>query len=270
MNDYTVGGFNAKPLVPWMGGKRRLAKHILPLFPEHTCYVEPFAGAAALFFLKAPAKVEVLNDVNGDLVSLYRVVQHHLDEFVRQFRWALNSRELFGWLKVTAPETLTDIQRAARFFYLQKTAFGARVEGQTFGTATTSPPRINLLRLEEDLSAAHMRLQRVMVERLDWATCIGRYDRPHTLFYCDPPYWGTEGYGVGFGLEQYDRLAALMRSMQGKAVVSVNDIPEMRATFAGLPMARLGITYSVGEASKRKETGELLISNFAAPGLGQL
>lgn len=270
MVNCTVGSARAKPLVPWIGGKRRLAKHILPLFPEHTCYVEPFAGAAALFFLKAPVKVEVLNDVNGDLVGLYRVVQHHLDEFMRQFRWALNSREIFGWLQDTPPETLTDIQRAARFFYLQKMAFGGRVDHQTFGTATTAPPRINLLRLEEDLSAAHMRLHQVMVERLDWAKCIDRYDRPHSLFYCDPPYWGTEGYGVGFGLDQYDRLAALMRSMQGKAIVSVNDIPEMRAAFAGLPMARLGITYSVGMAANRKETGELLIANFAAPSLGQL
>lgn len=103
---------DAKPLVPWIGGKRRLAKHILPVFPEHTCYVEPFAGAAALFFLKEPVKAEVLNDVNGDLVRLYRVVRHHLDEFVRQFRWALTSREMFKWAQDTHPDTLTDIQRA--------------------------------------------------------------------------------------------------------------------------------------------------------------
>ena len=64
-----------------------LASRILPLFPDHGCYVEPFCGAAALYFLKVPAKVEVLNDVNGELVNLYRVVQHHLEEFVRQFKW---------------------------------------------------------------------------------------------------------------------------------------------------------------------------------------
>ena len=114
----------ALPLVPWVGGKRRLAQHILPLFPEHSCYVEPFCGAAALFFLKEPAKVEVLNDVHGELVRLYRVVQNHLDEFVRQFRWALASREMYGWLQAVPPDTLTDIQRAARFFYLQKLGFG--------------------------------------------------------------------------------------------------------------------------------------------------
>ena len=83
----------------------------------------------------------MLNDVNSDLVSLYRVIQHHLDEFVRQFRWALTSRELFGWLKATPPATLTDIQRAARFYYLMKCGFGGKVESPTFGTATTAPPR---------------------------------------------------------------------------------------------------------------------------------
>lgn len=253
----------ASPLVPWVGGKRRLAPQILPLLPEHGCYVEPFAGAAALFFAKAPVKVEVLNDVNGDLVCLYRVVQHHLDEFIRQFRWSLASRQVYAWLQETHPETLTDIQRAARFFYLQKLGFGGKVDGQTFGTATTSPARLNLLRLEEDLSAVHLRLHQVFIEHLDWAACVERYDRPHTLFYLDPPYYGTEGYGVDFGLEQYDRMAELLRTMKGKAAVSVNDIPAMRQAFKGLSMKRLAIKYTVGASGRgRQERGELLIMNF--------
>lgn len=121
----------AKPIIPWIGGKRRLAKQILPLIPEHTCYVEPFCGAGAIFFLKEPSKVEVLNDINGDLVNLYRVVRCHLEEFVRQFKWAMVSRQVFEWLRITRPETLTDIQRAARFYYLQKQAFGGKVDGRT-------------------------------------------------------------------------------------------------------------------------------------------
>ncbi|MGE4243519.1 DNA adenine methylase [Ramlibacter sp.] len=259
----TAIGLKAKPIVPWVGGKRRLAAEILPWFEAHTCYVEPFAGAAALLFNKTPSKVEVLNDVNTDLVNLYRVVRHHLEEFVRQFKWALTSRKLFEWAQATPPETLTDIQRAARFFYLQKLAFGAKVEGQTFGTATTGSPALNLMRIEEELSAAHLRLSRVVIEHLDWAACIERYDRPHTLFYCDPPYWGTEGYGVGFGLEQYDRMAELLRTMQGKAIVSVNDIPEMRRAFKGLTMRRVAIRYSVGASGRgRGEKGELLVRNW--------
>lgn len=199
------------PIVPWIGGKRRLAKRILPLFPAHECYVEPFAGGAALYFMKPPSEVEVLNDINGELVNLYRVIKHHLEEFVRQFKWALVSRQIYGWLKVTPEETLTDIQRAARFYYLQKMAFGAKVANQTFGTATTAPPRLNLLRLEEELSTANLRLSRTYIEHLPWAECVRRYDRPHTLFYLDPPYWETTGYGVDFGLDNYAIMADLAR-----------------------------------------------------------
>jgi len=258
-----LGNVRAVPLVPWVGGKRRLAPHILPLLPDHTCYVEPFAGAAGLFFAKPPSKVEVLNDVNDDLVCLYRVVQHHLDEFVRQFRWALTSRQMYAWLQKTRPETLTDIQRSARFFYLQKLSFGGKVDHQSYGTSTTTSARLNLLRLEEDLSAAHLRLHQVTIEHLDWQACIARYDRYHTLFFCDPPYYGTEGYGVDFGLEQYDRMAELLRTMKGKAAVTVNDIPAMRQAFAGLTVKRLNIRYTLGKSgSGRQERGELLVMNY--------
>lgn len=255
------------PIIPWLGGKRRLAQHLLPLFPAHTCYVEPFCGAAALLFMKTPAKSEVMNDVNGDLVNLYRVVKHHLDEFVRHFRWALTSREQFLLEQDTAPHTLTDIQRAARFFYLQKLAFGSKLEGATFGTSTTAPARLNLLRIEEELSAAHLRLSGVQIERLDWHACVQRYDRPHTLFYMDPPYWGTEGYGVDLALDNYDLMAELMRTMQGQAIVSVNDIPEMRKAFNGHTIKRLPISYSVGKSgAARSQRYELVIHNLRRAG----
>jgi len=251
-----------QPIIPWIGGKRRLAKTILPLFPAHQCYVEPFAGGAALFFLKAQSPVEVLNDINLELVTLYRVVQHHLEEFCRRFKWALASRQLYEWAQMTQPETLIDIQRAARFYYLQKLAFGGKVHRQTFGTATTSPPRLNLLRIEEDLSQAHLRLSRVCIEHLSWPRCIEKYDRARTFFYCDPPYWATEGYGVDFGLEQYDEIARHAREIKGKMVISVNDIPEMRQAFKGLRMQTVDINYTVGGAGKGKDKKELIIMNW--------
>ena len=250
------------PIVPWIGGKRRLAKHILPLFPAHTCYVEPFCGAAALYFLKTPSKIEVINDINGELVNLYRVVKHHLEEFVRQFKWALVSRQIYKWLQDTPEETLTDIQRAARFYYLQKQAFGGKVADHTFGTSTTSAPRFNLLRIEEELSMAHLRLSRTLIEHLNWHQCIERYDRPHTLFYCDPPYWGTEGYGVAFGLENYDHMAELARRIKGKMIISVNDIPEMRQAFNGLNIQTVDIRYNLKVTGKATPKKELVICNF--------
>ncbi len=252
---------SAKPVIPWIGGKTRLVSDIVPLFPEHTCYVEPFAGAAGILFAKEPSKSEVLNDINGELVNLYRVLKNHLEEFIRQFKFALTSRQIFEWQKMARPETLTDIQRAARFYYLQKNCFGGKVVGQSFGTATTAGPGLNILRLEEELSAAWLRLANVFIEHLSWDECVGRYDRPHTLFFCDPPYWETEGYGVDFPLQEYERLAEHARSIKGWMIITVNDHPEMRRVFHGLPFDVKGIKYSVG--TERRQTGELIIRSRA-------
>ncbi len=252
----------SKPIIPWIGGKRRLARHILPLFGDHRCYCEPFCGGAALFFMKEPSPVEVLNDLNGEVVNLYRVVQHHLDEFVRQFRWSLASRKIYGWLRNSNPDPLTDIQRAARFFYLQKLAFGGKVQGRTFGTAATSPPRLNLLRIEEDLSQAHLRLTRVCLESLTWQQCMAKYDRPQTLFYLDPPYWQTEGYGLPFGFEQYEEMATTMAGLKGRAILSINDHPDMRRVFKDFSRDKVGITYTVGGGKKSASRQELIIKSW--------
>lgn len=127
------------PIVPWMGGKRRLVSKLCEKIPEYQCYVEQFAGGAALFFMREQqSKVEIINDLNGDLVNLYPVVQHYLEEFVRRFKWVLVRRQMFEWLKNASTDLMTNIQRAARFYYLQHTAFGAKVSGQHFGTATTA------------------------------------------------------------------------------------------------------------------------------------
>ncbi|EFW11244.1 putative DNA adenine methylase, partial [Serratia symbiotica str. Tucson] len=209
---------------------------------------------------KKASKVEVINDINGELINLYRVVKNHLEEFVRQFKWALSSRQIFDWQKATPTEVLTDIQRAARFYYLQNMAFGSKVEGQTFGTATTAPMGINLLRLEETLSIAHLRLARTTIENLSWVECIEKYDRPHTLFYLDPPYWGTQGYGVEFGLEQYEAIAHLARTIKGNMIISVNDIPEMRQAFSDLQIEVVSLKYSLGNSSLAR--CELIVRNF--------
>ncbi len=251
----------ADPIIPWIGGKRRLADPILRKFATHTCYLEAFAGAAAIYFLKAPSDVEVINDINGDLINLYRVVQNHLEEFVRQFKWALSSRQIYDWQKMTKPETLTDIQRAARFYYLQKLAFGGKVQGQAFGTATTCPPRLNLLRIEEELSAAHLRLAHTYIEHLPWQQVIAKYDREHTMIYCDPPYWETEGYGVEFDLNQYVEMADLAKSVEGSMIISVNDHPAMREIFDGLHTTTIDIHYTVGGTGKAKAAKELLLWN---------
>lgn len=178
--------------------------------------------------------------------------------------------QVFEWEATKRPETLTDIQRAARFFYLQQHAFGGRVDGQTFGTATTGPS-INLLRIEENLSAAHLRLQGTYVEHLPWIDCLSRYDRPHTFFYADPPYWETEGYGVPFAWDQYVRMEDAMGKIRGKFMLSINNHPAIRELFSRYPMFDLDIKYSVGNTNgDPKTSSELVILNWEPNESGDL
>lgn len=122
---------------------------------------------------------------------------------------------------------------------------------------------INLCRIEENLSAAHLRLSGTNVEHLAWDDCLKKYDRQHTFFYADPPYWKTEGYGVPFPWEQYQKLAVAMRTCKGKMMVSINDHPDIRAEFEGLTMHSLGIKYSVANVhGQPTESQELVITNY--------
>jgi len=255
---------NHHPVIAWPGGKRRLAKTLLPLIHSrpHTCYAEHFSGGASMFFMRDPAKVEVLNDINGEVINLYRVIKNHLDEFVRQFRFTVASRQLFELNKDTPPHVLTDVQRAARFLYIQKLAFGGKVSSTTFGTSPSSPPRFNILRLEEDLSQAHFRLSRVWIEHLDWDDCLIKWDRDYTLHFLDPPYYETEGYGVPFEIEEYEKLAEAMRTMKGSAILTINDHPAMQKIFKGFAMQTVPINYTIGGGGKGADRKELVYCNW--------
>jgi DNA adenine methylase len=89
-----------------------------------------------------------------------------------------------------------------------------------------------------------------------------RYDRPHTLFYLDPPYWETEGYGVDFPLSEYERLADLMGKLKGKAILSLNDHPDIRRIFGAFQMDVTDIRYTVGGGGRSVERQEVIIYSW--------
>jgi DNA adenine methylase len=265
MTDATPQRSARRPHSPiaWLGGKSKLADRIIATLPPHETYCEPFAGGAWVLFRKPESRVEILNDLNRELVTLYRCVKHHLPALVEQFRWLLVAREEFDRFLATPPETLTDIQRAARFYYLNKTRFGARMVRPTFGMSSTRPPRLNLLRIEEELSEAHLRLSRVQIECRPYGDVISRFDSPGTLFYVDPPYWDCEtDYGKGiFGKEDFKIMAGQLASIKGAFVMSINDTPQIRDIFSGFNAQSVPTTYSIGAGSV-KRVSELLISNI--------
>lgn len=112
------------------------------------------------------------------------------------------------------------------------------------------------------LAAAQQRLGGVYVENEPWQGCLKRYDRPHTFFYADPPYWQTAGYPQEFGWEEYERLAEAMGSMQGKMMLSINDHPDITALFNSYRITRLELAYSISRAKTTGTSGELLVCNY--------
>jgi DNA adenine methylase len=246
----------------YIGGKSRLAKQIISLISDHKTYCEAFSGAAWIFFKKPPSKVEVINDLDSDLITFYRVVQNHLEEFLKQFKWLLTSREWFqDWKDQLEVRGLTDIQKAARYYYVQRLAFGGKVRGRTYGVQIDRAiPRINLLRIEEEMSTVHLRLAHVRIENLKWQDLIKRYDRPDTFFYCDPPYHGHPDYKHNLVLEDYVEMAKILMAIKGKFILSINDNPDMREVFKDFKIQQVSLLYSVGK--KPTKANELIIQNF--------
>ena len=248
----------------YMGGKSLLSRKIVSIIPKHNCYCEVFAGAAWILFKKEESDVEIINDINTDLVTLYRVVKLHLEEFIRYLKWILVARDEFERFRSENPEALTDIQRAVRFYYLLKSGFAARIESPSWAIVATRPPRLNLLRIEEELSAVHLRLSRVYIENRPYKTIITRFDKPDTFFYIDPPYYGFEDYyGPGiFNREDFTMLKELLSNLNGKFIMSINDTEEIRTLFKDFKIEEVATSYTAGGADKRKKVLELIIRNY--------
>lgn len=192
--------------------------------------------------------MEVINDADGELVTFWRVIQNHLEEFLRYYRFAIVSRECFDLDNRKDPGTLTDVQRAVRYYYIQRSSFGGKTVGRTFGTSATQPHSLNLTTIEERLLEVHARLRRVVIEHLDACECIRRYDRPDTFYYLDPPYYETAGYAVPFGRDDYLRLRETLFKIKGRFLLSLNDHPEVRRIFSAFRIRTIHTLYSASNA----------------------
>lgn len=255
-----------KSPLAYMGGKSRLVSMLVPIIQstEHACYCEPFCGAAWVLFGKPEecSDCEVINDLDGELVRFWRCVQRHYLPLIDLYRHAIVSREVFEWMKIERPETLTDLQRAARYYYLQRMSFGGKVSGRTFGYSATEMPRLDVDGIADNLLAVHRRLAHVTVEHLDGLDCIRRYDRPATLFFIDPPYFETAGYEVKFGDQRYTELATLLSKVKGKFVLTLNEHPYIREVFCRFSITSTRTRYSISGGKNQKTIGEVLIQNF--------
>lgn len=253
-------------LAPYIGGKNLLHKRITACIEAipHGIYAEPFVGMGGIFFKRRfKPKAEVINDINSDIATLFRVLQHHYVPFLDMLRYQLTSREHFKRLCEANPASMTDMHRAARFLYIQRVSFGGKVDKRSFGVNPTRPGRFDLTKLQPLLEEVNERLSGVAIENLPYARFIELYDRPETLFYLDPPYWGTEdAYGRHvFSKDDFLRLADILSAIKGNFILSINNAPEIRDIFSAFHQSEVETRYSTAGGEHGRKVSELVISN---------
>lgn len=243
-----------------MGGKSKLRKTIIEMIPEHSCYIELFFGAGWVYFGKEPSKVEVINDIDKELINLFKMIKYHAPEIERQLEYEFSGRDVFEEYKHCTLEYLTEIHRAVRFLYLISQSFAGK--GKDFGYGTTSRPKPQIF-YKDVLDDLKERLRNTYVENLSFEKIIDKYDREHSFFFCDPPYFETAGYGNEFGEKEHLLLRDKLKGMKGKFLLTINDHDKVREWYKDFNIKEVQVNYSVSRNKEaRGKYKELIITNY--------
>ncbi|MEQ8175701.1 MAG: DNA adenine methylase [Syntrophomonadaceae bacterium] len=246
--------------ISWIGGKNSLKRLIAEKIPPNLDrYVEVFGGAAwVLFYKDRYATTDIYNDYNSALTNLFRCVKYHVQELQRELMWVLNSRQVFeDYRAQMLMPGMTDIQKAARFFLLIRLSYGSN--GHNYGCV-----KKDVLKMCDYLAQVQTRLSSVIIENRDFETLIKIYDRPETIFYLDPPYYGTEKYySVEFGNEDHLRLKNCLANIKGRFLLSYNDCSEVRELYDGFIIENVSRPHNLlARYNPQEEFMELLIRNY--------
>lgn len=253
-----------RSFIGWVGGKSQLKKYIIPLIP-YTCdrYIEVCGGAGWVLFGKDKIKgqMEVFNDIDGDLINLYKQIKYNCDALQKEIDW-LQSRKLFCQYRYEIEQQveLTDLQRAARYLYLIKCSFGCTKT--SFATATK-----RICNVIDELPSYKERLKDVIIENRDFENLIKTYDRSSAVFYIDPPYVQTESYYnkkyVNFNKDDHLRLNSVLKGIKGRFILSYNAcdfICEMYKDYNIKYVSRNNLLPVKPES--RSEFKEVIITNY--------
>ena len=218
--------------IRYFGGKGKAVQYLLPLIPPHHTYVEPFGSGASLLMAKRPSPVEVYNDVDSDLVNMFRVIRDKetFPVFQRQVSLIPYAREEWRYAAETLNDDPDPIMRAVKYFVVMRQGF-AGVHGAAWGMAITTSSRgiadtVNsYLGAIAQLPEIRDRLIKVQIEHADYRKVLRQYDTPNTLFYCDPPYVPdtrkSGGYKHEMTADDHEALVTYMLTeLQGSVMIS--------------------------------------------------
>lgn len=259
-------------LFPYFGGKFYLVNRLVALFPKHKTYVEPFCGSAVILLNKKPSFQEVINDKNDDIINLFNVVKNKPEEFYESFRYTFSARTTFYQLVRQDPSTLTDVQRAFRFFYIQRHAVNGIQGRASFRTSRGSKQTVNYSTLKRLIDTVYERIKDIKIENLDFREVFKSYDHKRNFFYLDPPYFEekhSQGkkceYLHAFTYKDFTDLKDCCTNMQGKFLMSLNNTPYIRELFSDFIIKSIHHQWGTkSRVGSDNSVTELLISNYDA------
>ena len=260
-------------VIPWYGGKFELSKKLVPMLPSHERYFEVFAGGLSMFFRKNKCTWNVVNDLDNDVVNLYISVVEEFEAFKEFVYWYPRSRALFLEIKDEIKQgkeiEMPDPRRAARYFYVIRTAFNKN----PYGSFSKSPKKDWGTKLIEELKYSRSYFDGVTIENLDFRELLKRYPpRDVDLWYMDPPYVvaGERGdyYVHDFTDEDHEGILEVCDEIDtagGKFMVSYDDRNRIRELFSNYNVGEVTTKYA-GNLSKRNTViKELVITNYTSP-----
>lgn len=261
-----------KPPLTYYGGKQTLAPLILTLIPEHTLYAEPFTGGGAVFFNKAPSRVEVLNDLNGELMNFYRMCRDKFPKLQKEIRSSLHARDAFRRAMVIYhnPDMFDEIKRAWAVWMLCSQSFSSKMDGPWGYDKTNDTTSKRITNKREQFTAVYVkRLEKVQLENADALYIIQSRDAAGSFFYCDPPYIGTAcGHYKGYTEADYEALLKMLASIKGKFLLSSYPtaiLEKYRKKYGWHSISReLFVTVSIKNGNPKKKI-EVLTANYPLP-----
>ncbi|UOY07743.1 DNA adenine methylase [Muricauda sp. SCSIO 64092] len=254
--------------VKYYGGKTRMLKHLLPMIPKHRIYVEPFCGGASLFWAKEPSKIEVLNDINGNVVNFYQTVQSNFSELDERIQGSLHCEHSFNYAKLVYhnPSKFSKVERAWAFWVSCNQSFAAEAAGSFQWVKNKHDnwhPAVSVDNRKKEFPQYRGRLNRVCIMDRDAVQMIADRDGGDTFFYLDPPYVGArQGHYKGYSQENFNELLYALAEVKGKFLLSSYHNAELDLIKAEYNWSQMGIDQRLGVSGGTKRKTEVLTWNY--------
>ena len=254
----------SKGILRYIGSKWRLSKKLIPLFPKHKIYVEPFCGSLAMLLSKHhPSKIEVVNDANSELINFYEILRTHKSEFLEMLFFTPYSRELFKTINSSAYKARlkTPVERAWVFYACNRMGWNCGItDKDSIVLDKHGNYALQFRNIIEMIVPFVERINGVYLECGSFSNVIKAYDQEDAFFYCDPPYTvGADLYEMGdFSKEHHEELAFVLSTIKGKAMVSYYDDPWLDSLYSSWNKE----CFTLLSRQKREEKTEVVYANY--------